>query len=115
MVCVECTGDNDCAAMTEFCGADNRCTPRVCVPAAARCTTAGAREVCNARGSTYDAANCGASESCRDGACVPRICAPGAARCASESFTRREVCDADGLAYTGTACAAGEAAARASA
>ncbi len=81
-----------------------RCVPRECVPASARCTAGGAREVCDARGTTYAAMPCAPSESCRDGACVPHVCVPGATTCAGATAVRR--CNDDGLGYTSTTCAA---------
>ena len=106
--CVECVGDNDCAAGMQFCAAGGRCLARVCATGAARCAADGRRELCNARGSAYDATACASTESCREGACVARVCVPGAARCAAGSLTSREVCNADGLGYTATACASNE-------
>ncbi len=106
MICVECAGDHDCAADTEFCNADNRCAARVCAPGAARCAASGAREVCDARGSGYEATPCGSGQTCRAGTCIARLCAPGASRCAPSGDNRREVCDPDGLGYTASPCGA---------
>ncbi len=106
-LCVECVGDPDCMAGTQYCAAGGRCAPRECIETDVRCV-AGVREVCNPRGTGYVAMPCTTQQSCVDGACVDRACTPGVRRCVTGDPTRVEACDAEGLGYTPSPCPMGQ-------